>query len=377
MNPAQRSVLILAAFAVAAIVIFPPYQVITGYGTVAGRGFGLVFALPRRATVDMRLFAVELLGIGALAAIAYALTSSAGRSQTPRASTRAIAASGSAPAPEADHQALADAPRSKGDEDREKANMSWQGRQPDGADLNARKDEIADYAREHLEQQTATQSRPERIESRAGHPSARGQSKQRTPEMEQILELVSRNPLAGAAVLKVAGFDIEAKSNCSWAVTDPDGRRHDVHWQQVKDYALEQVSNLMATELSDALAQRMLDAAISASQSPLKKLASGRYGLAKTFWLYDVAASIAFNLMFELAGLTQQPALLMAAAVVMLAYLVYWPFALLGLWRAAEMYRGLPLWAWLARIWVALGWLGYVVGAIIVLGLLAPALQSG
>ena len=80
-----------------------------------------------------------------------------------------------------------------------------------------------------------------------------------------------------------------------------------------------------------------------------KKLSSGDFGLAKTYWLYGVVVGVVVNLATKpvtSAGLL---------VVILLAYAVYEAMVLMGVWRAASKYQGLKLWAVLAKIAVVLG----------------------
>jgi len=105
------------------------------------------------------------------------------------------------------------------------------------------------------------------------------------------------------------------------------------------------------------------------NESPEKgffsKLASGDFGLAKTYWVYGVLVGFAVNILtipFRSLGA------LFIILIVTLAYSVPW---YMGIWRAANKYQGAKINAILAKIAVVLGVIVLAVGLFI--GLLGQA----
>jgi hypothetical protein len=95
------------------------------------------------------------------------------------------------------------------------------------------------------------------------------------------------------------------------------------------------------------------------------KLASGDFGLAKTYWLYGVLAGLIVN------AVTRAIPSVGILAVVLAVTIVYQVLALLGIWRAADRYQGRKVWAILAKIATVLGWLGVLTSAWVLVEILA------
>lgn len=78
-------------------------------------------------------------------------------------------------------------------------------------------------------------------------------------------------------------------------------------------------------------------------------LASGHFGLAKTYWLYGVLvggiASVLSNFITSITGLI----------IFMVVYIAYEIPVLMGVWQASSKYTGASVWAVLAKIAVVLG----------------------
>jgi len=74
-----------------------------------------------------------------------------------------------------------------------------------------------------------------------------------------------------------------------------------------------------------------------------RKLSNGDFGLAKTYWLYNVLAIIVGNILMELS------------AYVLMAIIAYSIPSLTGLWKAANKYRGSRIWSVLAKIITIIG----------------------
>lgn len=94
----------------------------------------------------------------------------------------------------------------------------------------------------------------------------------------------------------------------------------------------------------------------------IAKLWNGRYGLAKTYWLWGVAAGLAWSIALSLFAPESPVAL--AAMCMAVAYNIV---TSVGIWRAAGAYQGPKVWAILARVAVALGmaWLALMAVAVI------------
>lgn len=86
------------------------------------------------------------------------------------------------------------------------------------------------------------------------------------------------------------------------------------------------------------------------------KLINGDFGLAKTYWLYGVLVGVVINVIVRVI-----PSLEILALVIALA-LAYQAVVLVGVWRAANKYRGRKTWIILAKIATVLGWFGIVSG---------------
>lgn len=92
------------------------------------------------------------------------------------------------------------------------------------------------------------------------------------------------------------------------------------------------------------------------------KLANGDFGLAKTYWLFGVAAGFVLNV--TLRGFT-------SVGVVMLLFLIYtayMAFVFLGVWRASDKYTGRKVWAVLAKVATVLGVVFLSLGLLLGLG---------
>lgn len=81
-----------------------------------------------------------------------------------------------------------------------------------------------------------------------------------------------------------------------------------------------------------------------------KKLLNGEFGLAKTFWLFWLLVGIVWGVVLAIVeGVFPLP-LLWLYTVSYLVYLVYQVLVMIGLWRAANKYKGWKVWAVLAQI---------------------------
>lgn len=94
------------------------------------------------------------------------------------------------------------------------------------------------------------------------------------------------------------------------------------------------------------------------------KLLNGDFGLAKTYWLYGVL--VAFILSIPIKFITSIESII----IIILLSGVYQITVLMGVWRAANKYKGLKLWAVLAKIAAVLGLFILMLGVISVLSLI-------
>jgi hypothetical protein len=79
----------------------------------------------------------------------------------------------------------------------------------------------------------------------------------------------------------------------------------------------------------------------------IRAMVRGELSLPVTYWQYSVLPAIVFQLAARGFGLSP---IVLAVSV---CWLIYLPFALIGLWRSAGHYRGPRAWAVLARVNVA------------------------
>jgi hypothetical protein len=93
----------------------------------------------------------------------------------------------------------------------------------------------------------------------------------------------------------------------------------------------------------------------------LAKIASGYFGLAKTFWVYGfmvrVVASVLLNIITSTTGFV----------MFFIVYSVYETLVLMGIWNASDNYKGLAIWAVLAKVTVVLGAIMLAVGLFVTL----------
>lgn len=110
-------------------------------------------------------------------------------------------------------------------------------------------------------------------------------------------------------------------------------------------------------------------ASLNLSQGPafFRALIRGDFGLAKTYWLYGVAAGYAFN------GLMSVVTSRTMLAGIIFVYVAYSIPVLIGIWRAANRYQGPRVWPVLAKVGTVVGCL--LVGMVGVLGM-AFAMES-
>jgi hypothetical protein len=75
MNDSQRKLVIAVAVFVALMLIFPPYRVygIRSAAAIYETGYGFIFALPHRATVDVATLLAQWVGVFLVGGVGYFL----------------------------------------------------------------------------------------------------------------------------------------------------------------------------------------------------------------------------------------------------------------------------------------------------------------
>lgn len=101
----------------------------------------------------------------------------------------------------------------------------------------------------------------------------------------------------------------------------------------------------------------------------ISDLLSGRFGLARTYWLWGVLSGIPWGIVLSLVTPGSTPAILAVLALV-----VYYVIVHVGIWRAASQYQGAKVWAILAKIAVLITPVCLVLGTILAVAL--PAYQD-
>ena len=89
---------------------------------------------------------------------------------------------------------------------------------------------------------------------------------------------------------------------------------------------------------------------------------SGRYGLAKTYWLFGVLAGLPWGIGFGLVEQGSPTAILLGVA-----FCAYFFVVNVGIWKAASAYKGASAWSALAK---AAAGFGFVVIAIALLAII-------
>ena len=96
----------------------------------------------------------------------------------------------------------------------------------------------------------------------------------------------------------------------------------------------------------------------------ISNLWNGRFGLAKTYWLWGVFSGIPWGIALSLVKPGSNLAIL-----VVLAVFVYYVIVHFGIWRAASEYEGAKAWAILAKIAVAITPACLVIGTLAVVSI--------
>jgi len=74
------------------------------------------------------------------------------------------------------------------------------------------------------------------------------------------------------------------------------------------------------------------------------KLANGEYGLAKTFWLFNILPGVVISVFGEF----------IITPIFLFVYIIYLIPLLTGLWISASKYQGLKVWSVLTKIHVVM-----------------------
>ena len=86
----------------------------------------------------------------------------------------------------------------------------------------------------------------------------------------------------------------------------------------------------------------------------LYALADGKFGLAKTFWLFGVAAGIIFSIIIRFISNQH------AVNIIYMVIFFYNIFYLIGVWSSSDLYKGFKLWKILAKLHVVFGAVGII-----------------
>lgn len=126
----------------------------------------------------------------------------------------------------------------------------------------------------------------------------------------------------------------------------------------------QQWNNLQEVKIQEVKTRQ---AASPGSGGFFKKLYWGEYSLARTFWLYYFLVTFLIGLLQSAFAATVVGMLLSVALGIF--GLVYSVLCVVGIWRAASKYTGFKLWAVLAKIYVVLCIIGFVLTLIAFLAL--------
>ncbi len=92
-----------------------------------------------------------------------------------------------------------------------------------------------------------------------------------------------------------------------------------------------------------------------------KKLISGDFGLAKSYWLFLFGVNIIFRVLFAVGEQSASVPFILGIALI---WVVYEPIAFIGTWRASDKYKGSGFWSGLAKVLIVFGWISYIAGVI-------------
>ena len=92
-----------------------------------------------------------------------------------------------------------------------------------------------------------------------------------------------------------------------------------------------------------------------------KKLISGDFGLAKSYWLFLFGVNIIFRVLFAVGEESASVSFILGVALI---WVIYEPIAFIGTWRASEKYEGSGFWSGLVKVLIVFGWISYTAGVI-------------
>ena len=92
-----------------------------------------------------------------------------------------------------------------------------------------------------------------------------------------------------------------------------------------------------------------------------KKLISGDFGLAKSYWLFLFGVNIIFRILFAVGEQSASVPFILGIALI---WVVYEPIAFIGTWRASDKYKGSGFWSGLVKVLIVFGWISYTAGVI-------------
>jgi len=92
-----------------------------------------------------------------------------------------------------------------------------------------------------------------------------------------------------------------------------------------------------------------------------KKLISGDFGLAKSYWLFLFGVNIIFRILFVIGEQSVSVPFILGIALI---WVIYEPIAFIGTWRASDKYKGSGFWSGLAKVLIVFGWISYTAGIV-------------
>ena len=89
----------------------------------------------------------------------------------------------------------------------------------------------------------------------------------------------------------------------------------------------------------------------------LKKLKDGDFGLAKTFWIYNILIGAVIQFIFVgmdviIESEESSASMLLMVVAISIIVVIYAIICLIGLWKAASKYTGPRVWPVLTKIWI-------------------------
>jgi len=85
----------------------------------------------------------------------------------------------------------------------------------------------------------------------------------------------------------------------------------------------------------------------------LKKLKDGDFGLAKTFWIYNILIGVVVQFMYAIIeSIEPSTSMLLMVVAISIIVVIYAIICLIGLWKAASKYTGPRVWPVLTKIWI-------------------------